>query len=265
MTIHESEKVRGPMITSPGADVKVVADKNPEYNGKSEKYVEVTEQDRIKRFVQFKEFLRLIGDVNGKKVLDVGCGNGKPTRDMARMGAEVIGYDVSEELINIAKKIEEKTPLGIKYFAAGGPPEGYSDFDLVSAVMVLPCAENQEQLNGMFHDAYSSLKDKGRFVSILLNPEFKRLGEIVCNRRFTKREDGRLDANFFNDNGTIRLSVIGTAFSKEVLLQTALQAGFKDVRFEPLHVQIEDLSEEEKAFFVGFEEDCPYMGLVCTK
>jgi SAM-dependent methyltransferase len=45
----------------------------------------------------------LLGDISGKTVLDYGCGNGENAIPLARRGARVIGLDVSEALLNLAR------------------------------------------------------------------------------------------------------------------------------------------------------------------
>jgi 2-polyprenyl-3-methyl-5-hydroxy-6-metoxy-1,4-benzoquinol methylase len=47
---------------------------------------------------------RLMGDLRGKKVLDVGCGDGINGVLMAKLGAHVTGVDVSEESIALASR-----------------------------------------------------------------------------------------------------------------------------------------------------------------
>ena len=43
-------------------------------------------------------------DWRGKKVLEIGCGNGRLTRRLARLGAETHAIDPQPELIRIARK-----------------------------------------------------------------------------------------------------------------------------------------------------------------
>ncbi len=47
--------------------------------------------------------LRLVGEVSGKCVLDLACGNGYLSRRFARQGATVIGVDASASLIERAQ------------------------------------------------------------------------------------------------------------------------------------------------------------------
>ena len=51
---------------------------------------------------------KLIGDVRGRLVLDLACGEGYNTRILARKGAKVTGVDFSEKLIELAKREESK-------------------------------------------------------------------------------------------------------------------------------------------------------------
>lgn len=46
----------------------------------------------------------LLGDVRGKTVLDLGCGSGKCVVPLIHRGADVIGIDISPELIDLAAK-----------------------------------------------------------------------------------------------------------------------------------------------------------------
>jgi SAM-dependent methyltransferase len=60
-------------------------------------------------------FLRLLGDLRDREVLDAGCGEGYNTRLLARSGARMTGIDISERMIALAEEEEHRTPLGIRY------------------------------------------------------------------------------------------------------------------------------------------------------
>jgi toxoflavin synthase len=58
-------------------------------------------------------FLNLIGDVKGKTVLDLACGEGRFTREIKKRGARhVVGVDNSDAMIGLARTIERKNPVG---------------------------------------------------------------------------------------------------------------------------------------------------------
>lgn len=48
------------------------------------------------------QFIQGFVDVAGKRVVDVGCGGGILTESLAKIGADALGIDLSEELIDIA-------------------------------------------------------------------------------------------------------------------------------------------------------------------
>ena len=59
--------------------------------------------------------LELVGDTHGRDVLDLACGQGILTRGLARRGAHVAGVDLSQRLLDIARREEAETPLGVTY------------------------------------------------------------------------------------------------------------------------------------------------------
>src|SRR5271168_4896129 len=92
--------------------------------------------------------LKLIGDVKGKRVLDVACGEGHFTRMVRNAGAaEVLGVDISERMIDLAREQEARQPLGIEYRVEDaktlGGEAGHADFDLVVAVWLLVYARTR--------------------------------------------------------------------------------------------------------------------------
>lgn len=56
--------------------------------------------------------------VRGARVLDVACGNGRASRGLARLGADVVGVDISAELVASARVREVADTCGIDYHAA---------------------------------------------------------------------------------------------------------------------------------------------------
>ena len=60
----------------------------------------------------------LAGSLLDRQVLDLGCGHGHLTREIARRGARVVGVDLSATLLERARSAEEREPLGILYVQA---------------------------------------------------------------------------------------------------------------------------------------------------
>jgi ubiquinone/menaquinone biosynthesis C-methylase UbiE len=116
---------------------------------------------------------RMIGNVRGKDVLDLCCGEGCNARILARKGARVVGVDFSQEMIALAEQKEKTDKLGIRYLVsdAADLKELESErFDVVTCFMALMDIEHYE-------DAISQvarvLKKNGRFVFSITHPCFE--------------------------------------------------------------------------------------------
>ena len=54
--------------------------------------------------------LRLAGQVSGMRLVDVACGQGRVTRELAHRGAQVTGLDISAALLAKARSREQAEP-----------------------------------------------------------------------------------------------------------------------------------------------------------
>ena len=115
---------------------------------------------------------KVIGNVRGRRVLDLSCGEGQNTRMLARRGARVVGVDFSERMIELARKMEKDERLGIRYYVSDAADlKVFEDecFDVVTCFMALMDIERYE-------DAVSEvsrvLKKNGRFVFSITHPCF---------------------------------------------------------------------------------------------
>ncbi|MGE0131168.1 MAG: class I SAM-dependent methyltransferase [Blastocatellales bacterium] len=77
----------------------------------------------------------LLGDVRGKRVLDLGCGNGENTILLVNRGANVCGIDVSSSLIELARRRMEVNGFveGFNFFTGSAHELPFPDasFDVV--------------------------------------------------------------------------------------------------------------------------------------
>ncbi len=55
-------------------------------------------------FTRYVYTLEAIGNLEGKTILDVGCGAGRYSVELATKGATVVGVDFSEEMLTMARK-----------------------------------------------------------------------------------------------------------------------------------------------------------------
>lgn len=59
--------------------------------------------------------LAMIPDITGNRILDVACGHGRVSRELARRGALVTGVDISAAMLGKAIATEEREARGIAY------------------------------------------------------------------------------------------------------------------------------------------------------
>ena len=66
--------------------------------------------------IESHTLMGLLGDLSGKTVVDVACGDGYYTRLLRARGASPMrGVDLSERMIELARAQEAERPLGITY------------------------------------------------------------------------------------------------------------------------------------------------------
>ncbi len=56
-----------------------------------------------------------IGDIFGKKIIDVGCGGGILAESLAQLGGDVTGIDLGDEPLNVAKLHALESGLKVNY------------------------------------------------------------------------------------------------------------------------------------------------------
>lgn len=137
-------------------------------------YDAIAEEYRDSKQLAFREHLerhtlfQLLGDLRGKTVLDMACGEGFYTRLLKRAGAsEVTGIDISAEMIRLAQDREARHTLGCKYVradAAAFQPEG--PVDRVVAMYLFNYAGSAEQLGRFCRACHGALRPGGRLIGV---------------------------------------------------------------------------------------------------
>jgi SAM-dependent methyltransferase len=150
----------------------------------------------------------------GMTVLELGCGTGSFTRELARSGAEVFAIDVSPELLEIARA--NYSAPNVRYEIQNAYALTYSDatFDSIVGSSVLHHLEIEEALR----EIYRVLKPRGTILLTepnMLNPQIA----IQKNIPWIKRKLGD--------------SPDETAFFRWPLRRLLEQTGYRDVRIDP--------------------------------
>jgi SAM-dependent methyltransferase len=79
--------------------------------------------------------LDVLGDVRGKDVLEFGCGGGQWSAALARQGARPVGFDLSEQQLAHARRLQRETGIRFPLVQADAERVPFADasFDVVFA------------------------------------------------------------------------------------------------------------------------------------
>jgi 2-polyprenyl-3-methyl-5-hydroxy-6-metoxy-1,4-benzoquinol methylase len=93
-----------------------------DYNLISEPYKKAKQQP-WRSAVETYSLMGLVGDLTGKSVVDVACGDGYFTRKLRRAGAaRVLGSDISERMIELAQADDGVLRVGVRNCTPAGMP-----------------------------------------------------------------------------------------------------------------------------------------------
>jgi ubiquinone/menaquinone biosynthesis C-methylase UbiE len=153
-----------------------------QWNAAAESWVDFVREgkDFYREEMNGPAFFNLVGNVKGKRILDLACGEGSKTRILARKGAKVVGVDFSEKLIEFARQMEKKERLGIDYYvsdAADLREFSSNHFDIVTCSMALMDIENYQNA---IHEAARLLKRNCRFIFSITHPCFE-WGDVTAS------------------------------------------------------------------------------------
>ena len=89
--------------------------------------------------IEQKTVFDLARDLRGKRVLDLGCGDGSYSIRVARNGAHVVGVDLSEAMLRAAQCHAKDTGVSVMWCRASAKslPFSSESFDIIMAVTLL--------------------------------------------------------------------------------------------------------------------------------
>ncbi len=142
--------------------------------------------DELRETFNNPMFFAFAPDLADRAVIDLGCGEGRNTREMARRGAQVTGIDVSRRMIAAAKATEAVEPLGIAYRVASFSQldccAGES-FDLALSTMALM---DGPDFAGAARETYRVLRPGGGFCFSVLHPCF-----VTPRQKWVRDDQGK--------------------------------------------------------------------------
>lgn len=110
--------------------------------------------------------LKLLGDIRGKAILDMGCGLGKHAREFIKRGAVVTGYDASEKMVKLAQNYCKGKGHFFRATHETVKFEPHS-FDICNASLSINYSNDLETI---FKSVYKWLKPHGMFIFSFPHP-----------------------------------------------------------------------------------------------
>jgi 2-polyprenyl-3-methyl-5-hydroxy-6-metoxy-1,4-benzoquinol methylase len=196
-------------------------------------------------FASSEKKLKLLGNINGKKILELGCGGGQASISLAKRGGLCTGIDISSNQIKAANKNAEKEKVNVNFLQIPFStihklkPE---KFDIVLSIMSLQYCINLKKL---IKDVKDLMVDNGIFVFsiehpfyLLIDPNDLKIKESYYNSglvtKLEKWPDG--STHYFN------------YYNRKVsdIINLITNSGLK------LEKIIEPLEKEDKIWGIGY-------------
>jgi SAM-dependent methyltransferase len=130
--------------------------------------------------------LKLLGHVEGRRVLDLGCGDGTGAVALARAGARVIAVDEDAANVGTARDLAEREEVRIETHHGPLPELAFVRADTIDAAVSVYALAAADDLDRVFRQVHRVLKADRPFVFSLPHPAFLLLdpagGEPVLRR-----------------------------------------------------------------------------------
>jgi ubiquinone/menaquinone biosynthesis C-methylase UbiE len=227
-----------------------------------------SKQSPWRTYIEKYTLLELLGDVRGRSILDLACGEGYYSRIFKSLGARrVVGVDLSTKMIGLALASERES--GVEYVVGDAityqPDE---PFDIVVAAYLLNYADTQEKLLAMCRAVSRSLRPRGRFVTVNNNPA-QAPHRFAATRKygFVKSASEQLRAGtpitytVFQEGGSFTFD--NYYLSLDTHDQALAAAGLRDVEW--IMPRLSPQWKDDPAFWDDFFDDPSVIFLQCRK
>jgi len=129
-----------------------------------------TADDSFSENIERPAIKQLLGDMNGARVLDLGCGSGTYSVWFAELGAQVVGLDLSPTMIALAQDRARKRSVQPDFRVADireALPVSTSEYDLVFTGTALHYVDS---IDVVMKEAARVMKPEASLIASVLHP-----------------------------------------------------------------------------------------------
>jgi 2-polyprenyl-6-hydroxyphenyl methylase / 3-demethylubiquinone-9 3-methyltransferase len=124
--------------------------------------------------------------LKGLRMLDIGCGGGILSEPLARLGAEMIGADPSEDNINAAQAHAEAAGLAVDYRAITAE-ELAADGERFDVVLAMEVVEHVIDVRAFVASCATMVKPGGLMIAATLNRTLKSFALAIVGAEYVLR------------------------------------------------------------------------------
>lgn len=199
---------------------------------KEQNSLTVKPTDRQLRAFSYDHTVKVyVGDLSGRKVLDLGCNDGSSSRLLWELGAErVVGVDRYAHNVKKAKSLDSNVTYTVGD-AVTGDFSKFGPFEVITGFLLTSCVKDVEKLGRLIGNVRRHLPVGGELFALIPNAR-TRAGEFTA--------PGSEPGTYFQTGLREAMEAQGL-FSEERYSQLLTNAGFDRIRFYPSLVSIEGL------------------------
>jgi len=216
-----------------------------------------------KAYSTLSTVLALAGRLDGKTVLDLGCGDGYFTRPLARQGAAtIIGIDRSSKQIALAKATASDN---IEYRLADAFTDPLPKADVINCPYILNEIADVSALADFFRRLFVALNPHGTLILVYDKPagrDHRKFGAVKTVSDFKDGASMRVD---LYNRETLICTLNLTYFTEDTIIRLLRDAGFQNIRMHQPIVSDKGKRAMGEAFWNGYVENCELGYLTAEK
>lgn len=174
---------------------------------------------------------RLLGDLRGKRMLELGCGRAECSISFAQKGAVAIAVDVSAEQLAVARRRIEEAGVKVELRQGDLADLAFLRADSIDAAFSSSTLGQVEDLRRVFRQVHRVLKEGGPLVFSLVHPAYDMIDDddpdepLLIRRSYFDRSpisyqyEGALVSDYPHTFSDLFTDLVRTGFRVDAVLE----------------------------------------------